>query len=143
MLAGIAFLIHLVATVAMAAIIWTMQLVHYPVFALADRERFPEFARRHTKSISKLLMPLMILEAISAVLLVFHPHESLPTVAAALGAGLLLLIWISTFALQVPCHRILAKGYDATVHRRLLRTNWLRTGAWTARAGIVVWGMAR
>ena len=42
------------------------------------------------------------------------------------------IIWLSTMVLQVPCHRRLETGFDAAVARRLVRTNWVRTFAWTA-----------
>lgn len=38
----------------------------------------------------------------------------------------------STALLQVPCHSILAKGFDATAHERLVNTNWIRTICWWA-----------
>jgi hypothetical protein len=36
--------------------------------------------------------------------------------------------------LQVPLHTRLARGFDPAAHRQLVRTNWLRTLAWTLRA---------
>ena len=51
---------------------------------------------------------------------------------------LLAVVWISTFAVQVPLHRRLAEGYDAARHRRLVLSNWIRTLAWTARAVLVL-----
>ena len=36
----------------------------------------------------------------------------------------------STALLQVPCHTILAQGFDAGAHARLVRTNWIRTCCW-------------
>jgi hypothetical protein len=37
-------------------------------------------------------------------------------------------------ALQVPAHGVLAEGFDADAHRRLVASNWIRTIAWTARS---------
>ena len=53
-----------------------------------------------------------------------------------LGFALLLLVWISTAAFQVPQHHILSSGFDRSAHRRLVNSNWARTVLWTAR-GIV------
>jgi hypothetical protein len=39
-------------------------------------------------------------------------------------------------AASVPAHRALGGGFDASVHARLLATNWLRTAAWTAHAAV-------
>ena len=52
------------------------------------------------------------------------------------GLGLLAVAWVSTGLWQVPAHRRLAGGFDAVTHRRLVRTNWVRTVAWSAR-GII------
>ena len=41
--------------------------------------------------------------------------------------------WISTFFVQVPLHAKLALGFDETIHRRLLASNWWRTVGWTVR----------
>ena len=51
---------------------------------------------------------------------------------------LLLVVWGSTTFVQVPLHGRLARGLDATALRRLVLTNWIRTAAWTLRAGLLV-----
>ena len=143
MLTTIVLMTHLLATIAMTGVVWTMQLVHYPSFALIEPAHFAEFAWRHSRTTSTLVVPLMLLEAITAAILLVRPSVNFPAPAPLLGAVLLLIAWFSTFALQVPCHRHLAGGFDAAAHRRLVRTNWLRTIAWTARSGLVIWGLTR
>ena len=54
------------------------------------------------------------------------------------GLALLAVIWLSTALVQVPLHRRLQGGFDAAAHRRLVRTNWLRTAAWTLRAALAL-----
>jgi hypothetical protein len=61
-----------------------------------------------------------------------------PTASALIGVGLLAIIWLSTAALQVPIHRRLLDGYDEAAVARLVRSNWVRTLAWTARAYIAL-----
>jgi hypothetical protein len=34
---------------------------------------------------------------------------------------------------------MLQKGFHETVHRRLVRTNWVRTVAWSLRGLLVLW----
>ncbi len=46
---------------------------------------------------------------------------------------LVLAIWTSTFAVQVPLHGRLARGFDSVTHRRLVLTNWARTAGWSVR----------
>ena len=60
---------------------------------------------------------------------------------AVAGIVLLGVVWLSTWGIQVPCHARLSRGFDARTHRRLVRSNWIRTICWTVRGGIVL-GMA-
>lgn len=55
------------------------------------------------------------------------------TVWLHLAGTLVLAIWVSTFVVQVPLHGRLVRGFEISVHRRLVRTNWLRTAVWSVR----------
>jgi hypothetical protein len=46
---------------------------------------------------------------------------------------LLAVIWLSTFLVQVPLHNALVGGFDPQVHASLVRSNWIRTLAWSVR----------
>ena len=61
----------------------------------------------------------------------------LPTVVVA-GLVLLTIIWASTLALQVPRHSRLQRGFHTASHRALVRSNWIRTAAWSARSLLVL-----
>jgi len=51
-----------------------------------------------------------------------------------LAGGLLEVVVIAvTLLASIPAHEALTRGYDPDAHRRLLRTNWWRTAAWTLR----------
>ena len=78
--------------------------------------------------------PLMMGEMAGAVWWWWQEPAS---VWAALAFGLVVVNWLSTGLVQVPLHRKLALGYDAGAIRRLVVTNWIRTVAWTARAGLM------
>lgn len=79
----------------------------------------------------------MLIEVSSALLLGWAPHGVFNgTPMRWIGLVLLVLIWVSTFAVQVPLHERLALGFDRAVWHRLVATNWLRTIAWTVR-GII------
>ena len=63
------------------------------------------------------------------------------TVAEArawIGLALAGVIWRSIWLWQVPAHRRLEARFDAAVHARLTRTNWVRAAAWTARRVIAL-----
>jgi hypothetical protein len=63
----------------------------------------------------------------------------LPLAGPILATALIVVILVSTVLWQAPAHRKLAKGFDASVHRTLVRTNWIRTAAWTALALLDAW----
>ena len=132
------FLLHVAATFSLFGLIWTVQLVHYPMFAGVRPEEFGAWHKGHASRISLLVGPLMGIEAITAILLCLAPPAGVPVELAWLGFGLVLLHLLSTAFLQVPLHRRLTRGFDARVVRRLVRTNWLRTLVWTARAALVL-----
>jgi len=123
----------------MTGIIWFVQLVQYPSFAQADSASFADFHAHHSSSISLIVAPLMIAEAISGVAFLWAPLRVQTSWQIWLGIGLIAFIWASTFLLQVPAHRQLDSGFDEASWQMLVRSNWLRTIAWSARAGLVTY----
>jgi hypothetical protein len=127
-------LAHAGATLLLTGLIWFVQVVHYPLFGLAGATGFRGYAEAHSRRTTWVVGPPMLVEAATAALLVIADPRALTVV----GAALLALVWLSTAVLQVPCHARLGAGFEAAVHARLVRTNWLRTVAWTGRAAIAV-----
>jgi hypothetical protein len=123
--------IHLMATAGMFGLIWFVQVVHYPLFDGVGGD-FTAYANRHANRTSLVVGPLMVVEAITAVVLLID-EVSVLTVT---GVALVIVLWLSTAFIQVPCHRRLAGGFDAAAHRRLVVGNWLRTATWSARVAI-------
>ena len=132
-------IVHLVATGLMAGLIWFVQVVHYPLHGAVPEDGFVAYEREHVARTGRLVGPLMLVEAAAAAWLLVRPPEGVPASLPWTGAGLLAVLWLSTFLVQVPLHRRLERGPDAAVVRRLVVTNWLRTIAWSARFGIATW----
>ncbi len=131
--------VHAVATIAMAGLVWFVQIVHYPLFERVSDGDFPAYHEGHTTRTGRVVVPLMLVELGSAMGLglVAPPHVR---GLAVWGLALLALIWLSTFVVQVPLHRGLAAAPASRERRvrRLVRANWLRTVAWSARAVLSV-----
>jgi hypothetical protein len=125
---------HLFATFAMTGIIWFVQVVHYPMLARLPQENFAELEREHCDRTGFVVAPPMLVEAFTLVWLILRGFDS---PLFLFTAALLGVVWVSTFTLQVPAHRALLLGWSEPVHRRLVLTNWIRTAAWTLRAGIL------
>ncbi len=133
-------LLHLTVTAFLCGLIWVVQLVHYPLFELADRARFVEFERRHSARITGIVAVAMPLEGVLATwLVVLAGAGGPPRVPVLAGAALAVAIWACTAFVQVPCHGRLAGGFDEATHRRLVLSNWVRTTAWTARTALALW----
>lgn len=130
---------QLVATLYMTGLIWFVQLVHYPLFAAVPPEAFTAYEARHTRRTVWAVAPPMGVEALTAALLALTPPAELSATLTGSGLVLVIVIWLSTSLLQVPCHRHLSRGFSETVHHRLVVTNWIRTVAWSLRAVLVVW----
>jgi uncharacterized membrane protein len=130
-------IIHAAATWFMTGLIWFVQVVHYPLMAMAERATWQEFESRHQQRTTLIVGPAMCAESVSCIALwALHPEASGGgqwwILAGATGA--LIVAWISTFAVQVPLHARLSRAFSDRTHRLLVRTNWVRTAAWTCRA---------
>lgn len=130
--------VHAVSTLMMTGLIWTIQLVHYPLFSRVGADAFRDYERQHQRRITWLVAPLMLIEAVSAAMLVVLLESGGVRMLAVGGVLLLLVIWGSTALLQAPCHTRLSRGFDRELVRRLVSTNWIRTVAWSIRGVLAV-----
>ncbi len=121
---------HHAATWALVGLIWTIQVVHYPLFAQVGRQTFPAYHQGHTRQITWVVAPLMFTELGTAAWLLWIGARD-PWFLASLVP--LAFNWLATWRVQIPLHHKLANGFDAEIHRRLVATNWWRTAAWSAR----------
>lgn len=127
-------LVHAAATCAMAGLIWFVQVVHYPLFGAIDLATFPAYHREHVRLTTLVVGPLMLAEAAAAMAIVALRLSS-PWLSWA-GVALLAVVWGATMFLSVPRHDELAHGFSASAQAALVATNWIRTVAWSARAGL-------
>ena len=85
----------------------------------------------------------MLIELIAAFMLLWYPVEGVSKSLVFCGIGLVLVIWLSTAFVQVPCHEKLVKGFDPAAYKWLVNSNWIRTIAWSVRGGLVTWMLIR
>ena len=115
-------------------LIWLVQLIIYPGFHKIPRESFTAYHRWYVVRISCVVLPLMTGELVLTIWWVLSDNYS--SISVSVGS-LVLIVWLSTFALQVPIHNQLQRGKEDKLIRRLVATNWIRTAAWSLKAGIV------
>jgi len=122
---------HALATAALAGLVWVVQLAVYPAFrTVGPTPQWPAYHRAHSSAMVRLTaLPWLVQGGCLAVLLVRQPSPLL-ILTGALAATTVAV----TVLLSVPLHARLGQAYDDATAVRLIRTNWLRTVAWTAGA---------
>ncbi|MCB0327193.1 MAG: hypothetical protein KDD52_06210 [Bdellovibrionales bacterium] len=133
------FFLHIISNFTMLGVIWIIQLIHYPSFALVDPKLFASFHHKHTRRISYVVMPAMLMELFSGIAL----WVLTPQFVYKIYYGFILLciglIWGCTFFLSVPLHQKLERGFDETSIQKLVRTNWPRTILWSLKSVFLVY----
>lgn len=121
---------------AMAVLIWLVQLIIYPSFRTQEQDGFRRWHRGYTRTIGFIVGPLI------AAQILLHGKDLWAGVTAISIAqvALIAIALVVTVTLSVPCHHALSsRGKDSGIIDRLVRTNWLRTLAWT---GVLVLSLA-
>ena len=137
-LPSLAFALQEISAFAWLGLIWTVQLVSYPGFLHVPPEQFPAAHRAHSLRIAWVVVPLFIMEVAACLVwlcLLLDTRTAWHFSVAACVA----VAWTSTFLIQVPLHHRLSRQPEATAIRRLIATNWIRTIAWSGKAGLMVW----
>jgi hypothetical protein len=121
---------NLVVAAALAGLIWTIQLVHYPLFALVGAAEWPRYEAQHQRRITWLVAPLMLAN-LGLGIAVFAADAS---VLSALNGALALGVFGATGLVFARMHATLEPAGVA----RLVRANWARTAAWTAQVAVAL-----
>lgn len=129
---------HLASTIFMLGLIWFVQIVHYPLYSRVGRAEFAQYERNHTAITGMVVIPPMLIEVGTLALLWAARPEGVSLVMLTTGTIPLVVIWASTFFLQVPCHEILSHGFDESAYQRLVTSNWIRTWGLSFRAAWVL-----
>lgn len=128
--------LHLISTSMMVAIIWIVQILHYPTFLFIDKERYTEFQQFHMNKISYIIVPLMLVELISGLSILFTIENIQFSFYVSLS--LLILIWLITGLFFTKFHSELSKKFSHNTILRLIRLNWIRTVFWTIRLALLL-----
>lgn len=121
--------INRIVGAGLLVLIWLVQLVIYPAFHAIEPAGFRAWHAGYTAAVTWVVAPLMLLQAGLAVWLWIAGAG--PRWLLVANAGLILLAWGVTFAVSIPCHEALQRELSPRVIDHLVRTNWLRTAAWT------------
>ena len=136
--AEIAAVAQVVGSVGMFGVIWMVQIVHYPLMRFVSGEQFARFETAHRMRISWVVGPLMAVEGVSVLAFLFAPPAGLPWWLPWAGAGAEAIAIGTTVFVSAPLHEKLNAHFDPATLNRLVATNWIRTIAWTCRAGLAI-----
>ena len=132
------FLFNLVLSFIAVGLIWTIQLVHYPSMRYISKNKFPEYHNFHSIRISILAMPLMLAELVTSIMLWYQNLNNAIQAIFLINLIIVVLIWFSTFLIQVPLHNALSKEKNTEKISKLIYTNWIRTILWTSRSILMI-----
>jgi len=121
----------------MAGLIWTIQILHYPFFHHLEKESFVKHMKVHRTRISFIVIPIMLIELFTGLYLCLYTAYN--SVLFWVGFFMILLIWLSTFLLQMPRHNQILHQYQPTAVESLISTNWIRTILWTLRVFLLLY----
>jgi len=127
-------ILHIIFASFMAGVLWYVQIVAYPLYKKVPGERFVAYELTRTRHTMGLVAPVMIFEMLTSITLVIMRKKILWEWLPWVGLGILLVGWGSTLFSQVPTHLRLRRGWNLKLIHKLIRTNWLRTMTWSARA---------
>ena len=121
----------------MTGLIWFVQIVHYPLFKAVGEESVSSYALQHANRTSFVVIIPMLLELASAAYLFIYRPDWLSWNQAIISLILIIVIFASTFFLQVPLHNLIQSTGSENYVSKLVMTNWIRTVCWSLRAGLL------
>jgi hypothetical protein len=128
-----AFIVTLGLTLYMSGMIWSMQVLEYPLFALVGPKEFPAYHRRHNRGLPVYVILPSLAAFVSALVLIFTRPARLPLWSTIVVAAIDLVVIVVTAVREAPLHvRLDREGASEPVIRQLAQGNWIRTILWTA-----------
>ncbi len=135
---------HVAATLFMVGLIWTIHVVHYPLFAEVGAENYVDYQSAHVERIGIVLAFPWLLEGVTLLgVMALAVERRELRVPALVGAVAMAVVLVISGVWSAPAHGELADGFDAAVHDRLMTANLVRTLAWSLCGASAVWVMAR
>ena len=137
-------LLNFTAAAYLTGVIWVVQLVTYPALTLVGKAEFARYHAAHTRGMGWVVGAPMVVELALAGWLAWAAYPVWGAGPALGQLALVLVVWAVTFLVSVPFHnRLEADGYNYIALDGLVRTNWLRTLAWTFRAAWLGWLLSK
>ena len=131
-------LLNIVSAFILTGLILTIQFVHYPSFQYISERQFEKFHHFHSKRISFVVIPLMLIELVSSLILYINNQDNMISIVFLINLILVVSIWALTFLGIVPIHNQLSKALDDLSLKRLLFFNFFRMILWVLRSLLMI-----
>ena len=122
-------IINIILNSILLGIILLTQFVSYPLFKKVNAD-FENYHSDYTNRMGFVVGPIMMLELIFVILLLTNHNFDNNIIVITIST---LLIWVSTFFIQVPIHKKIAYKKDLRKIKKLISTNLIRTFLWTVK----------
>ena len=119
-------LYNVIFNAILVGVIIMTQFITYPLFQIIESD-FTKYHQKYTKLMSYVVAPLMIIELILVLIITINYYDNLLVI---LNASLIIIIWSSTFFLQVPKHNLISQKKIKSEIVFLIRSNYIRTLCW-------------
>jgi hypothetical protein len=133
-------ILNLVLSAVLTGLIWFVQMVHYPIFLKVPAAAFKAFQVQHMHTTTQVVAVPMLMELLLSIGLLMenYPGKSIITHYSVFAC--VVGIWLVTFFISVPIHnQLVLEGYNQSLIKQLVATNWLRTFAWTLRTLLLLY----
>lgn len=144
------FAVALLSTVAMAGLMWFVQMIHYPLIVrvgqLASKlgkASETAAALEHTTRTLPRAIFMLVTELGSGLALLFVRPPAVPVWLVFVSLLPLIPIWYWTWGTCVPLHLALCERFNQRYGDRLLTVNLWRCVCWSARALCLIAALLR
>lgn len=138
MLEKIIFITNLVSTIMMCGIIWYAQIAVYSLLKFVGKKDFANYKKAYNKRVMPYAVFMLLVELSTSILLLWARPLEIPIIYVLVNLILLAIIWLLTWFVEVPKHKILESGFNVKSYKTLMITNLTRTVLWAFRVIIVV-----
>ena len=119
-------LLNIIINSILVGVILMTQFINYPLFK-SIKSDFTNYHKKYTERMGYVVAPLMVIELILVTYIILHHKENLFVIFIFL---LTIIIWASTFFIQVPIHNTLSKKKEKDKIIKLNKSNYIRTICW-------------
>ena len=119
-------LFNIIINSILVGVILMTQFINYPLFK-SIKSDFTDYHKKYTERMGYVVAPLMVIELVLVTYIILHHKENLFVIFIFL---LTIIIWASTFFIQVPIHNTLSKKKEKNKIIILNKSNYIRTICW-------------